>query len=308
MQSNDIAAALAALTAVQNGQGGWGWRRGAPANTECTALAVLALNAWQNAVDDAAPHLRGGIAWLRTSQRADGSWPMSEQVPDSSWMTSVASFALARAAADGGHAERGARWLLANRSRGPTFLQRIIMRLSSAPPLVDQDPELLGWPWADGTSPWVEPTSWALLALKEVRSTLPQRPTRDRIEEAHRLLADRMCRGGGWNYGNKAVLGFDLSPYPDTTALALIALQDHRIEGVTEPSIAVLRQMLSGYRSSLVLALSILALQLYGHDITAERDDLRGRLPALVSNGEVRTTAFALLALDERQPHFRVTP
>jgi hypothetical protein len=72
----------------------------------------------------------------------------------------------------------------------------------------------------------VEPTSWALLALKRMRGALPRRRTEDRIEEAHRLLADRMCRGGGWNYGNKAILGFDLDPYPDTTALALLALQD----------------------------------------------------------------------------------
>jgi hypothetical protein len=306
VQSNDISAALAALISVQEPRGGWGWRRGVPANTECTALAVLALDAWNGGGSGIRQNLRAGITWLESSQHDDGSWPLGEQVPESSWMTSVATCALARAAPAGGHALRGARWLLGNRSRGPTFIQRIFMRLSSEPPLVDQDPELLGWPWAVDTAPWVEPTAWALLALKQLRSSVSTRRAADRIDQGHLLLRDRMCRGGGWNYGNKAVLGFDLSPYPDTTALALIALQDHQIADVTEPSIARLREMMAEYSSSLALALSILALQLYGRDITAEREELRLRLPALASDVEVRTLALALLALDEHQSHFRV--
>ena len=52
------------------------------------------------------------------------------------------------------------------------------------------------------------------------------RPT-ERIRQGELLLYDRMCADGGWNYGNTKVLGEHLPPYPETTALALIALQEH---------------------------------------------------------------------------------
>ena len=41
------------------------------------------------------------------------------------------------------------------------------------------------------------------------------------------MLLDRRCRDGGWNYGNRRVLGADLPSYPETTALALMALDGH---------------------------------------------------------------------------------
>jgi hypothetical protein len=44
---------------------------------------------------------------------------------------------------------------------------------------------------------------------------------------SERMLLDRRCRDGGWNYGNRRVLGADLPSYPETTALALMALDGH---------------------------------------------------------------------------------
>lgn len=38
------------------------------------------------------------------------------------------------------------------------------------------------------------------------------------------MIADRQCRDGGWNYGNRRVLGKDLESFPECTALALIGL------------------------------------------------------------------------------------
>jgi hypothetical protein len=38
------------------------------------------------------------------------------------------------------------------------------------------------------------------------------------------MILDRRCADGGWNYGNRKVLGVDLPSYPETTALALIGL------------------------------------------------------------------------------------
>jgi hypothetical protein len=228
VQATELSPALTALAETQHSHGGWGWRPGSPANTECTALSILALDAWHDRGDELRGPLLAGIGWLESTQRADGSWPLSEQVPESSWMTSIASFALARVRPGSSHAIQGGLWLLGQRSRShaPSLVERLRAAVRNEPPMVEQDEGLQGWPWSADTTAWVEPTAWALLALKQLRADMPRRRLAARVDEAHRLLADRMCRGGGWNYGNKAVLGTDLPPYPDTTALGLMALQD----------------------------------------------------------------------------------
>ena len=45
------------------------------------------------------------------------------------------------------------------------------------------------------------------------------------ITDAVKLLADRSCVGGGWNYGSREVYDTDLEPYAQTTAIGLIGLQ-----------------------------------------------------------------------------------
>jgi hypothetical protein len=53
----------------------------------------------------------------------------------------------------------------------------------------------------------------------DARGALPEK-----IETGVRMILDRQCKDGGWNYGNKRVLGQDLDSYPECTALALIGL------------------------------------------------------------------------------------
>jgi len=52
-------------------------------------------------------------------------------------------------------------------------------------------------------------------------------PRHSRIATGERMLLERRCRDGGWNYGNRRVLGADLPSYPETTAMALMALNGH---------------------------------------------------------------------------------
>jgi hypothetical protein len=186
------------------------------------------------------------------------------------------------------------------------WLFRAWLRLRPQEQVVDQDQDLVGWPWTADTAAWVEPTAWSLLAVKRLQRHLPRQRAAERIRQAESLLADRMCRGGGWNYGNRRILGEDLLPFPDTTALALMALHDSPSVAVTAVSIDRLHDMLVANRSALVLALATLSLQLYGEDVTALRAQLHERIRSGHGDDDVRTLALMLLALDEDSLHFRV--
>src|SRR5262249_27149838 len=86
--------------------------------------------------------------------------------------------------------------------------------------------DLGGWSWNSGTAIWVEPTSYAILFLKKAALEERDQSVERIVSEAESMVFDRMCKNGGWNYGNAEVLGEELRPYPLTTALALTALQD----------------------------------------------------------------------------------
>ena len=65
-----------------------------------------------------------------------------------------------------------------------------------------QDNSLQGWSWIPQTFSWVEPTGWALLALKKWSRVSGGAIDADRVAVAEKLLVDRACAQGGWNYGN----------------------------------------------------------------------------------------------------------
>ncbi len=94
-------------------------------------------------------------------------------------------------------------------------------------------------------------------------------PARARIAEAERLLIDRCCRDGGWNFGNANVMGQDLFPHVPTTALALLALQGRREEPAVTRSLAFLESHWSDEPSPLALGLSLICLRTYGRPVEA---------------------------------------
>ena len=117
----------------------------------------------------------------------------------------------------------------------------------------------------------------ALLALKKLRANLGAVFPSKRVAEGERVLYDRECTEGGWNYGNRAVLGEDLPPYPDSTAIALIALQDQP-PGRNDRSLQALRRLIDDpHASGLALALGTICLSVYGED----PEPWRRRLAAL---------------------------
>jgi hypothetical protein len=304
----------AGLLGEQRTDGGWGAVASGPATTEATALTALAMvgvpDRFRSTTNDAASHR--AVTWLLDRQRPDGSWPATETVPASSWMTSVALLTLARIAGDDPRAARAmpraAAWLLGERAFHFDWSARIGLawaRLRGATIPTDDDANLIGWPWVEDTYSWVEPTSLALLALRSAsardRTIAADRRYDDRTDSARRMLLDRVVPGGGWNYGNTRVLGQDLVPYPDTTAWALLALRSaapgREVTQAVAAGFARLPALLEGNVSSLARGLAALALQAHGRPADGLLDAMADRLTSGAIPSDTRSRALAVLAL-----------
>jgi hypothetical protein len=191
--SADMFRQAAARLEAARSRDGFGPRPGLPPEPEPTALGAIALD------DDRAR------TWLEEHQRADGGFALVADHVVSDSATALAALALP----NGRARERAVDHLLTHQA------QRF-----PANPNSPHDPNLRGWGWTPDTFGWVEPTARAVLALQLLRPTAGRA-----IADGLAVLADRECVGGGWNYGNRSVMGVDLPPYAETTAIALIGLQ-----------------------------------------------------------------------------------
>lgn len=284
----------AALLAAQDADGGWGAEPGKRSNTEATALAVLALGASSGAAASAAT--RRGLAWLVDHQRGDGGWPLGLGDERSTWPTPLAVLAVLRRPELREPAARGLRWLVGHAGIDPGWLIRVLYRLWPGALPVRMDPTLKGWSWNPDAFSWVEPTAYALLALKKGRSVLSGPDVDGRIREGESLLYDRVCEGGGWNYGNTNVYGVNVPPYPEVTAVALLGLQDRRETSGHRSSVEAMRRMLPEVDSGFALSWAIACLAVHGHDTAAERRRLADSYARTGFLGSSRTLALALIA------------
>lgn len=165
-------------------------------------------------------------------------------------------------------------------------------------PAVRQDASLQAWPWMAGTFSWVEPTAWCLLALKKQHRRVPSADAARRIEEAERLLADRACPDGGWNYGNGEVLGQRLPAHVPTTATALIALQDRAAVPHVRRAADWVAVQAPREGSATALALSWLALRALRRDAREVGAALAGTAARAQTFGNAAAAAMLLVALD----------
>ena len=296
MSTDTLTPLVRRLLSLQSPDGGFAARAGIASTTEPTALSLLAL---ANEPDEAA---RSGAAraraWLVATQAGDGGWPAVAAVAQSTWTTALAVLALGRDATTRDPALSGARWLLSEEGRRAPNTRSFGDWLLGRESAVVMNDTLTGWPWVHDTFSWVEPTAYAVLAVDGLRALLAPEPATRRLDVARRMLADRVCADGGWNYGNSRVLGEDLWPYPDTTALALLALRNAPPDvPLTAKSLDALGHMLDENASGLATALGILALDAYGRDVTGLRTRLRERFVHTGYRGETRALAYAVLAL-----------
>jgi hypothetical protein len=262
------------LLTSRNSDGGWGYYPGKSSRLEPTCWALLALR-------EADP----GI--LRT-------WPVDNGLllerrggePNYGFHAVGLLTLLAR---NLDH-QAGAATLLAGiqRVKGVALPESTINR---------QDNKLQGWSWFPETFSWVEPTAWALLALKKWRKARGVVLDLTRVDQANALLVDRVCTEGGWNYGNSNMLGQDLRPYVPTTAVALLALIDRPSESAVKRSADYLERDATSEPSGVALSLALMALRAFGRSIELVRAALVEQVPTTLAMNNHLAAALTLCAL-----------
>ncbi|HZS03235.1 MAG TPA: prenyltransferase/squalene oxidase repeat-containing protein [Blastocatellia bacterium] len=297
------------LAARQNADGGWGYVTGAQSFTEPTCYALLALGGApalpvtdaqsSNSQAGRPEHLTRALEWFERHSNSAGAVTFEgEQAWPDNWGTILSCFTFHRLKVRGELGGNYQRYLLASRGNriGPNHAAPL--RLNG---------ELQAWSWATGTASWVEPTAYALLALKAGGLG-----GHERVKTGEAYLLDRACYEGGWNYGNKEVLDVKLEPMPTNTAFALLALQDFkRDHEVIQKSLAWFEAELAEHQSTLALALGTLCLDIYGRPVGKLLNNLLARQEADGGwRGNHHLTALAALALAaavEKQNVFRIS-
>jgi hypothetical protein len=259
--------------------------------------------------DDAGGMSEDAARWLLERQETDGAWRYADDGPVSAWATPMALLALHRQQSDARArqaVQRGTDWLLELRGEQMSLRDRI-KEYFTGRKVVELDTTLDGWPWAPGTFAWVEPTAWSLLALKALWPEDPPRSVRGRIREGETMIIDRACPDGGWNYGNGRVLDVDLEPYPDTTALALLALRG-RDDPAVQAGFRALDELLNDHASGLSLALAILSRRTWNRPVAELPARMHARYEASGFMDETRSIALAALASAERMTWLGALP
>ena len=280
---------LAVLRNTQNSDGGWGYFAGKSSWLEPTAYAALAL-----AGEPAAER-----AWklLTSWQLPDGSWKPAAKVQVSNWGTSLCATVAMTRNEWGQPLQNAVKWLVGSTGVESGWLNVAAARLRLV--RQERDVSLKSWPWKPGNSGWVEPTAHALVALKQASAKLSNDELRSRVQMGEAQLMNVRSRDGGWNYGSPAALGVDLLSYPETTALALMALQGPNDFGKDlERAFDLALRQVGETPSPMARAWLTIAMRLHG----VKPEELKGDPQA-----DLMITGLEALAAPEGNYHFMRT-
>jgi hypothetical protein len=274
---------LSLLKSLQNADGGWGFLRAGQSRVEPTCWAARAL--FDSGEGKERENLGQISHFLRSSQLADGSWPAFPGMAAGSWITSLACSVLKNDADSAANVKAGLKWLCEDFPRDSSPLRRLLQMLRRKSQIVSHNDTYRGWGWTPRTASWVEPTAFALMALREADPRLLPTNASQRRELAIALLYDRMCPGGGWNCGNPRVYGIAGDPLVLPTCWALLALrrstpEDAAPDDIPEKSgralsLAWLRKDFANLQSAGSLAVACMTLQNYGVEPPQARRQLQ---------------------------------
>jgi hypothetical protein len=254
------------LLEQQNTDGSWGFSPAKAGAIEPTAYALMSLSSEERA----RKAIERGLEFLRKTQTARGAWGVNTQdSEEAAWATALAGLALLGFKGTESMRSAAARFVVDSFGRHP---RPWILRLADWMRSFDAsyvEENRGGWKWNPDTANWVEPTSYALIFLKKFQQSVANAQAsggndfKRIIAEAESLLYQRMCKEGGWNYGNARVLGEELRPYPLTTAVVLIALQNSS-SPECQKSLVYLQRAVQEERSALALCMVVHCFSLYG--------------------------------------------
>ena len=170
------------------------------------------------------------------------------------------------------------------------WLQQVLdLRGEDVPDMEHLDGKIPGWSWYPKTFSWLEPTAFAVISL-----TRNGKGEAERAQDGLRLIRDRVCVDGGWNYGNRVVLGQDLLSYTHSTAWALLAIP--RGDELVPAGLKRLEDVFK-YPSALSLSVGALAVAHHGGDVTRWVEELLRRQAPDGSFGLGRVDRTALAAV-----------
>lgn len=287
-------ACISFLNSAQNDDGGWGFHPKSVSRAEPTCWALLALTGGAASRGRAAR----GLDFLTKTQLADGSWASSPGENVGCWVTSLGCLVLIRAGAAQDSLRRALRWIYEDWPRDTAPLRRWLRKLSAARSVSPRNDFHRGWGWTPGTSSWVEPTSFAVMALEQSPADLQPRGAARRRRLAEAMLLDRMCPGGGWNCGNPIIYGVPGEPLVFPTVWALLALRARGERPEIALSLEWLEKNLKSVCSPASLCLSRLCLEAYGRSCGNAQDRVREFYSANKFLESVPVAAWACLSAE----------
>jgi len=260
------------------------------ASVESSALAYIVLPS------DFASARQRATQFLLAMQSANGSWPsFAGDDKDGSWTTSLVLIALQDNIETIVHRFRGFRWLLQSAGKESHWLWK--WKFLTTDRHVRFDPNKFGWPWIPQTNSWVVPTAFSILALNMLPGGCGFPNREHRLELGIQMLLDRACPGGGWNAGNGVVYGRRMTPHPDDTAVALLALLGRTKDTIVSASVDQLDRIAPDLNAPWSLAWSILGLTAHGRPVKSLVERL-SCWPNLDQVEDTSTIAICCLALD----------
>lgn len=271
----------AAFLETQTKDGWWPYLPGHGESVEATAWCAIACKKNEKLA-------RAALKHLTEIQNSDGGWSTAADTGASDWSTAAALLALNvlkkhTKAIDPSlttgierAVSRGCKLLVSLRTDIITDLTRVGL-------MVMQGPEFdypRGWPWEPNTYHWVEPTSYAILAIKSSPYAADKR-YKQIVSQAQQYLLEKTCSAGGWNFGSPRTLGTDWPPLPSPTAFALLAMQDQSGPKIDQ-ALTYLRTA-SGppIDSTIADSLALIARNLHGDDVSKQVAPIKERFSKL---------------------------